>query len=110
MAETGHVKTSNSSCILGRLWFSLIGSWIFLGLVYAFWHLRSSLIIHVTGPIAASIIGSIVVAVDGLPAWIGLAEMGIRSLAAGCSVSTIISFPVTTLILLVIALKPAQRV
>ena len=89
---------------------NLIASWVLLAIVYASWRLRSALIVHLFGPIATAAICSIILAVDGLPADTSLAEMGTQILGAGCAVSTFFSFPTTTLILLVIAVRRRQGV
>jgi hypothetical protein len=82
---------------------SLIASWILLAIVYIFWRSRSALIVHVFGPLATGAGLAAVFALDGLPEDASLAETVIQALAVGCSVSTLFSFPTTTLILLVLA-------
>jgi len=82
----------------------LIGSWFLLGCIYTAWRLYSALIIHLFGPAAAVVIAAIIaVRVEGCLAHVTLAELGIAALAVGCALGTVVSFPITILVLLDLA-------
>ena len=97
---------------MGTFWYSgklpgdsmvvatLIVSWFLLLIVYAFWHLKSSLAVHFFGPGVVTVIVIFMVA-EGLPPDTTLGQLLLESLTIGCSISTSVSFPTTTLIILV---------
>ena len=77
---------------------SLIVAWLLLSFVYAAWHLRSALIVHCFGPIAVVAIALIYSVAFGLPDGVDLCQFSVRILTVGCFISTLFSFPTTTLI------------
>ena len=86
----------------------IIAAWVVLALIYASWPLKSALLVHCFGPLAIAMLLllslSLFVSDSYLPEG-GIAERVLSGMRLGCSISTMVGFPATVLIILAIGMR-----
>jgi len=84
----------------------IIGAWVVLALIYASWPLKSALLVHCFGPLAIAMLLLLSLFVsDSYRPESGIAERVLSGMRLGCSISTMVGFPATVLIILAIGMR-----